>query len=277
MAERKYSILHIPALSFFSKDLYRDVGLHWRGTCFGYLLLLLAVCWIPTMIIIHFGTTEFVQNEASKVVSQVPVITIKDGIASVNEPQPYYIMAPDGNDVFIIIDTTGTVTSLADSNAYALITKTEAIYKENESQTRTFSFANIKDFTLDQAKLNKWLATFQKLFAPVMYFFAIAFSYVYRIIQALIYAATGLLFAKGFKTKIEYPALLRLAVVAVTPAIIINTIATIAGVVTCGIWLLYLAIALAYLAFGVKAVSDTQRPMDEPTFGPPIEHLGDQM
>ena len=127
MAERKYSILHIPALSFFSKDLYRDVGLNWRGTCFGYLLLLLAACWIPIMIIIHSDTREWIRNEASKVVSQFPVIIIKDGIASVNEPQPYYIMTPDGNEVFIIIDTTGTVTSLADSNAYALITKTEFI------------------------------------------------------------------------------------------------------------------------------------------------------
>jgi hypothetical protein len=277
MAERKYSILHIPALSFFSKDLYCDVGLNWRGTCFGYLLLLLAVCWIPIMIIIHFGTAEFVQNEAPKVVSQVPAITIKDGIASVNEPQPYYIMTPDSNEVFAIIDTTGTVTSLADSNALLLITKTEAIYKENETQTRTFSFANIKDFTLTQAEINNWLSTFQKLFVPVTYPFVLAFSYAYRIIQALIYAAIGLLFAQGFRTKIEYPAMLRLAVVAVTPAIIINTVVTLAGVVSCGIWLLYLVIALAYLAFGVKAVSDAKRPTDEPTFGEPPEQFGDRM
>jgi len=277
MAERKYSILHIPALSFFSKDLYRDVGLNWRGTCFGYLLLLLAVCWIPWMIIMHKSLAEFVRNEAPKMISQVPVFTIKDGIASIDEPQPYYITTPDSNEVFVIIDTTGTVTSLADSNAYALITKTEAIYRENETQTRTFSFANIKDFTLDQAKLNKWLATFQKLFVPLMYPFALAFSYGYRIIQALIYAAVGLLFAQGFKTKIEYPAMLRLAVVAVTPAIIINTVVTLAGVVTCGIWLFYLAIAMAYLAFGVKAVSEAQYPDDGLTFGPPPEQFGDRM
>lgn len=277
MAERKYSILHIPALSFFSKDLYRDIGLNWRGTCLGYLLLLLAVCWIPGILMMHLSLSEFVKNEAPKLISQVPTFTIKDGIASIDEPQPYYIMVPDSNEVFVIIDTTGTVTSPADSNAYALITQTEIIYRENDIQTRTLSFADIKDFTLDQAKLSKWIDTFRKISVPVMYPFVLAFSYVYRIIQALIYAAIGLLFAQSFRKKIEYPAMLRLAVTAVTPAIIINTIATLAGVVGCGIWLLYMAIALAYLAFGVKAVSAAQQPAEEPTFGPPPEQFSDRM
>ena len=277
MAERRYSILHIPALSFYSKDLYRDVGLNWRGTCLGYLLLLLAICWIPWMVKAHIGLSDFVQNEVPKIVSQIPTITIKDGLASIDEPQPYYITEPDSNDIFAIIDTTGTVTSLADSNAFLLITKTEAIYKKNEVQSQTYSFADIKDFTLTQAKINKWLEVFRTVAIPVMYPFVLAFSYVYRIIQVLIYAAIGLLFAQGFRAKIEYPVLLRLAVVAVTPAIIINTIVSLSGYVFCGMWLLYFAIAMVYLAFGVKAVSESQRPMDEQTFGEPPEQFGDRM
>jgi hypothetical protein len=261
-------------MSFFSKDLYRDVGVNWRGTCFGYLLLLLAVCWIPWMVKVHLGLSEFVKNEAPKMISQVPTITIKDGIASVDEPQPYYIMTPDSNEVFAIIDTTGTVTSLADSNALMLITKTEAMFKDNEHEK--FSFADIKDFTLSQAKLNRWLDTLRRLVVPVMYPLALVFSYAYRIVQALIYAAIGLLFAHGFKTKIEYPAMLRLAVVAVTPAIIIKTIATLAGLALCGMGMLYLGIAMVYLAVGVHAVSEAQQPADESTFGPPPEQFNNQ-
>lgn len=277
MAERKYSILHIPVLSFFSKDLYLDVGLNWRGTCFGYLLLLLAVSLIPFMVIMHISLTEFADNEAPKIISQVPTLTIKDGIASIDELQPYYITLPDSNELLAIIDTTGTVTSLADSNALLLVTQTEAIYKENDVQTRTFTFADIEDFTLDQAKLNEWLQIFRKVAIPVIYPSVLAFSYAYRIIQALIYAAIGLLFAQAFKTKIEYPAMLRLAVTAVTPAIIINTVASLAGFVYCCMWLLYFAIAMAYLAYGVKAISEAHQPMDEPTFGPPPEQFNDQL
>ena len=153
----------------------------------------------------------------------------------------------------------------------------EAIYKKNEVQSQTYSFADIKDFTLTQAKINKWLEVFRTVAIPVMYPFVLVFSYVYRIIQVLIYAAIGLLFAQGFRTKIEYPAMLRLAVVAVTPAIIINTIVSLSGYVFCGMWLLYFAIAMVYLAFGVKAVSESQQPMDEQTFGEPPEQFGDRM
>jgi hypothetical protein len=277
MAARKYSILHIPVMSFFSKDLYRDVGLNWRGTCLGYLLLLLAVCWIPWMVKTHMGLSKFVKDYAPKIVSQVPTITIKDGLASIDEPQPYYILVPDTNDVFIIIDTTGTITSLADSNALVLITKTEVIFAENEGETFSFADTDIKDFTLSQAKLNRWLNTLQKLAVPVMYPLALAFSYAYRIIQALIYAAVGLLFAHGFKTKIEYPAMLRLAVAAVTPAIIVNTITSLAGIASCGMWMLYLGIALGYLAFGVHSISEARQQVDEPTFGPPPTQFHDQL
>jgi hypothetical protein len=40
---KKYSIFHIPVFSFFSRELYRDVGMHWKGVNFLYLLLLLAI------------------------------------------------------------------------------------------------------------------------------------------------------------------------------------------------------------------------------------------
>jgi hypothetical protein len=31
---KKFSIIHLPLMSFFSEALYRDVGLHWKGTGF---------------------------------------------------------------------------------------------------------------------------------------------------------------------------------------------------------------------------------------------------
>jgi hypothetical protein len=88
---KRYRIFHIPVLAFFSKGLYTDVAFNWKGTCLGYLFLLLAVCWIPAMIELDSGLDNFVETEAPKIISQVPTITIKDGVASIDEPQPYYI------------------------------------------------------------------------------------------------------------------------------------------------------------------------------------------
>ncbi len=85
---KQYSFYHIPVLSFFSTSLYRDVAVNWRGTCFPYLLLLLAVCWIPGMINFQNWVSHSMEIEAPKIISQVPVITVADGEASIEEPEP---------------------------------------------------------------------------------------------------------------------------------------------------------------------------------------------
>ena len=138
---KRFSIFHIPVLSFFSKELYIDVGLHWKGVNFLYLLLLLAICWIPTMIGIHVSFLDFIDNEAPAVVEQVPEITITNGEASIKEPQPYYIKDPENGDVLAIIDTTGTIDSLEDPNAICLLTKSRVIYRETKCETRTFGLS----------------------------------------------------------------------------------------------------------------------------------------
>ena len=252
---KKYSIIHLPFLSFFSKELYRDVGLCWKGVGFAYLLLLLTVCWIPTMVKIHVGFSDFINNEVPPFIEQVPDITITDGEASIQEPQPYYIKAPDSNDVIAIIDTTGTTESLEDANAICLLTRTNVIWRQNEFETRTVDLSNVKNFVLDSDRIMGWLHIAEKFLVIVMYPFALLGSYLYRIVQALIYAAVGLLFASWCKVSLSYAALLRLAIVAVTPCIIVGTVL---GLVATSLpWYLYPAAALAYLFFGVWACSQT--------------------
>ncbi len=253
---KKFSIIHIPVLSFYSKELYRDVGLNWKVAGFAYLLLLLAVCWIPVMISVHMGFSDFVNNEAPGFVEQVPRITIADGELSIEEPQPYHIKLPDSNDVLAIIDTTGEIESLEeikDANVIFLLTKNNIIMRQSGVETRTYDLSDVENFVLDGYDIMGWLRIFGKFFAIAAYPFALICSYVYRIVQALIYAAIGLLFASVCKVKLPYNALLRLAITAVTPCIIVGTILDIAGIHVP--WPLYPAVALGYLFYGVKATS----------------------
>lgn len=253
---KKFSIIHIPVLSFFSKDFYREVGLQWKGICFAYLLLLLAICWIPGMVKIHLGFSNFIDNEAPAFIDQVPEITITDGRVSIEEPQPYYIKIPDTNDILAVIDTTGTINSLEDANSLCLLTKTGFIWRQGEFETRTFDLSQVKNFTLSGDSIMKFLHITKKLLVIILYPFVLLSSYVYRIIQALIFAAIGLLFASLSKVSLSYGALLRLAVVAMTPCMIIKTAFGLAGVhLPCGVGLVYLLVALAYLYFGVYACS----------------------
>ena len=142
---KQYSIHHVPLWSFFSRRLYRDVCFEWRGVAFGYLLVLLAVCWVAPMLKLHMQFGEFVDNDAPPFLSQVPVITITDGRASIAEPQPYEIVDPDSGRPLVVIDTTGQVTSFKDTEAVALLSATQVMVKNSDIETRTFDLEEIDD------------------------------------------------------------------------------------------------------------------------------------
>ena len=253
---KKFSIIHIPVLSFFSKELYRDVGLYWKGVNFSYLLLLLVICWIPTMIKIHVGVTDFVNNEAPTVIEQLPEITITNGEVSISEPQPYYIKDPENGDVLAIIDTTGTIESLEDSNAICLLTKTKIMWQKSEAETQIVDLSKVEHFVLNSERVMGWLHTANKFFVIIICLVALLGSYLFRIVQALIYAAVGLLFASWCKVTLSYATLLRLAVVAMTPCLLAKTIFGIADIHLPYATLISLVITLAYLFFAVKANSE---------------------
>ena len=264
MTTKRYSMMHVPVLSFFSKDLYRDVGLNWKGVNFLYLLILLVVCHIPTAYMANVYFSNFVKNDAPAFVEQVPAIRIVDGELSIEEPQPYYITEPESGDVLAIIDTTGTIESLKDTEALVLVTETEIIWQKDQFQTQTFDLAPVEEFALDSDRIMGWLRVAGKYVGIVLYPLGLSSSYIYRIIQALIYAAIGLIFASSCKAVLSYATLIRLAVVAVTPCIITGTILDLASVSLPP--LLYLAAAMVYLYIGVKSVSETTAEPEEIQF-----------
>ncbi len=242
-------------MSFFSGAFYRHACLNWKGTGFAYLLLLLAICWIPPMIQLQLGLSNFVVNEAPKMVSQVPEIIIVDGEAFIEENQPYYIKDPETGKILVVIDTTGEITSLAETDAVVLVTDTQATFKKSEFENRSFSFSEIKELTLNQEMITGWLNVMRRFAVPVLYPLTVAVSFAFRIVQLLIYAVIGMLFASLCKSERTYESLIRLSVVAVTPCIIINTILGVMGVAIplAGLW--YFLITMGYLFFGVKAAA----------------------
>ena len=252
---KKFSIFQLPVLSFYSSQLYQDVGLNWKGVGLGYLFLLLAICTIPKMFKLHNGLSLFIDREAPPFIEQIPKITIEKGKVHIDQPQPYYIKAPDSNDVVAIIDTTGQIQSLENTEAFALLTKTKLIMRQSNAESRTYDLSQVESFVLDQDKITGWLNTVKKIFIPFLYPFVLLGSFIFRSIQALIYAVIGLFFAALCKTKLSYSALLRLAVVAVTPCIILRTVLEIISIKIPMDGLLFFLIAMAYLFCGVRVCS----------------------
>jgi hypothetical protein len=209
---------------------------------------------------IQRGLSHFIEEEAPSFINQVPEITIEKGVVHIDKPQPYYITSPDSNEIVAIIDTTGQIQSLDNTDAFVLLTKTRLISRQSKSESRTYDLTNVQHFVLDQDKITNWLNISKKLLVPLLYPFVLLGSFIFRIIQSLIYAAIGLLFAAWCKTKLSYPALLRLAVVAVTPCIIVRTVFEYASAKPplAGLW--FFLTAMGFLLYGIKACSQIKGP-----------------
>jgi len=256
--------------SFYSAPLYRDVGRHWKGTGLLYLLLLLALVWIPEMV--HFQGTlaAFVEGEGRTFADQLPTITITDGQVSTDVETPHFIRDPKTDQVWAIIDLTGEYTSLQDTDARLLLTRNQVLMSRERGtipETRVYDLSGVESFTLDGSRVLGWLEVAASWLAILCYPVALLFSFIYRIVQVLIYAAIGLLIARSVKVDLDYVALMRLTAVAITPAVVASMVRSVAEVSIPVWWLLAFAIAMGYLVFAIKAnatVVDHSQPTAEP-------------
>ncbi|MCI0408688.1 MAG: DUF1189 domain-containing protein [Acidobacteria bacterium] len=255
---KRYSIFHPLVMSFYSPSLYRDVANHWTGVGFLYLLLLLSLAWIHPIVRLHQSAAALMETLGPAVLEQVPTITIRQGEVSLDEPQPYVIEVPGSNTPLAVIDTTGQTTPES-TQAFLLLTKRQAIVRKNPRETRTYDLSGIQDLTVDRTTVKRILDSCQRWLAILAYPAALLGSYVYRILQVLIYASIGLLFAHLLKAPLEYPELLRLASVAVTPAIVVDTLRGAAGFGSSLVWWFFcFLISMGYLLFAIRVNSSAE-------------------
>ncbi len=250
---KRYSTVHPLYLSFYSKDLYRDVARNWGKTAFLYLFLLLAVCAIPVMFKVHAAVSDYLRNEAPDIVKQIPTITISKGVASVSGETPYIIKDPKTNTPFFIIDTTGKTVSLKGSEAVILLTKTKLFFRSSASDTRAVDLSEIDALTISPSTVYDWIETFLDYFIYLFYPFALLFSFLFRAVEALIFGVIGTIFAKHVGVPLAYRATLGIAAVSLTPAIILDTFYNYAEINIPFWWLFDFLVALGYLLFAVQA------------------------
>lgn len=274
---KRYSILHLPFWSFFSPAFYADVGLRWKGTGFGPLLLLVALCWLAIMIHTQQAFSRFLDREAPKVLKQTPTLHIVKGEVSVDVPQPHAIVFPEAGLRFLVIDTTGGTASLKEADAKMLLTRTQLIYEKSPVETRTFDLSKIEDFTLTPKRIASWTAIIRRYALPLSYPFAVLGSFVFRLLQALLYSLAGLLFALGFGKRLQYAQVLRLTVTAISTVFVLRTVLTVIETPLPSGWI-FLLMAMGYLLVGVasasRAAAAAAAPAAPVVMPPPVPPAG---
>ncbi len=252
---KEYSILHAPLFAFFSRDFYRDVGLYWKGTGLFYLFLIMAIGWAPVVYQLQVSYNNFLQNEMPPILDQIPEITFENGELAIDKPEPYYIYDPENKEIPVaIIDTTGQITSLNETDAIILVTATTIETKKSEQETRIYQLDQINEsFTLDADMINDWMVTINRLFWPILYPLLLLVTFLFRIFAVLIYAGLVMAFAAGFGSELTYAGAMRIAAIALTPVVVVRTVLWTTGASLPFDPLIFFLVVVAYLLFGTSA------------------------
>jgi ABC-type sugar transport system permease subunit len=218
-----------------------------------YLLALLALSVIPGVMKVRADLITFFNTEAPGFVQQVPTITVADGKVSVKKPQPYYIKDKKTGKPVMIIDTTGKVASLKGSQAVVLLTKNSIEIKTDKTETRTFDLSDIRRLTVNHKVIYDWMDSFEDWSIFVFYPLALVFSFFYHIVEVIFYAAIGLIFARSLQAQLRFRTLVRLAVIAITPSVILGVFVAVAALDIPYWWYISLLISTAYVYFAVRS------------------------
>jgi energy-coupling factor transporter transmembrane protein EcfT len=255
---REYSIFGaMVRAAFFHAGVYRDVARNWNGIGFWYLFLLLLITW-----------AAFVRNDFPTVVADLPPITINKGHVTSPVEQPYFIKDKKSGKTMAVIDTTGTINTMDDTDAVVLITDHKIWSRQsNNNEIKQYDLSKVNYFYLDKAKLIGWMDTLSHCLAIGLLPIVLIGELIFRLIQVLIYGAINLAFGSMFGANLTYAAAMRLAVVSVTPIIFIDTVLW-AGGWSIPFWtLLGIGISLLYMAMAVRANANANPP---PTSGFPV-------
>lgn len=250
---RSYNILQAIFMSFYSKNLYRDVAINWGGKAFLYLLFLLALSWIAVTYQIQHGINQIYYRNSDKIIAQIPILHIQEGKVSTPENRPYFIKDPDTNKEIAVIDTTGQYTTLEQTQTTLLVTKDTIITRTKPDEIKSFEIANSVNGIINPEQVNSFVKAYIGYAWIILFLFFVIFSYFYRIIQALIYALIGKIFSSIMGIRLTYGQIILIAMVAITPVIIVSSLFEFFNVSFPYHNLFYFALALIYLCYGISA------------------------
>lgn len=251
--ERQFNIFEAIYLSFYSKRLYREVATTWGGYAILYLLMIVTLSWIAMTWQFQTIISEGYKNNNGWIVSQVPVMTVKDGKISTPSHKPYIITEPGTQNKIAIIDTTGKYKSLEEAGTGILVTEDKIITSNSNNETRIYNISQKTNVTVDPFIVNGYINKIVGYAWIPMFICFVLMSFFYRLVQAFIYAVLGKIFNYFYDTELTYGQIALIAMIAVTPAIILDILLGAAAIHFNGQYTLYFILTMFYLCYGLAA------------------------
>lgn len=225
---------------------------------FFYLLFLLALSWIGVIYGMQIALNKSYTKNSELIVSQMPVMTIKDGKLSTPEAKPYFVKDPETKGTLVVVDATGQYTSLEAAKAPVLVTQTAVISQTKPDQIRIDKIPNGLNMVVKPDVVNDYIKKYIGYTWILLFILFVIFSYILRLIQVLIYALCGLVFKAIFKVPLTYGQLIVITIVALTPVIVLSTILDLFGIFVPNEGLIGFMLTMLYLCFGILANKNPQ-------------------
>ncbi len=253
---RRFTIVHPLYMAFYSRALYRDVARNWKGYGVAYLLSLVALCMIPSALTTQSAISDFLNKEGPKIIRQMPAVTISKGRLSIDRPEPYFVRDEKTGDPVILFDADDKASPGERAKVPILVLRSEIIVRGEGGQVRHLDLSDVDGFHSDKRLLYDWMDDLSESLALFLYPFIVLFSFIVRIFETAVCGAIGAAFAKSLNSRLTYPDLMRLSVIALTPSMVVGAVVKIAGVIIPLWWAAGLPITLAFLYYGIKAASE---------------------
>ena len=261
---RRFSILQAVPLSFFSRDLYRDVAGSWRGAGLVYLVVVVALVTAVVVIGMQFSLRRWAAGPAQGFADQVPTIVIRHRVVEFDQPMPYVLQDRKTGKEWVVIDTTGQITSLEGLEATVLLTADRVMYRKSAAETRVFNISAIDNLTISPTRAREWLGLLATWLALLLAPFIFGGLFVFRLVQLLVFALVGMVVAALSRNRLDFSTLLRITAVALTPALLLEPLLDLAGAKATSWAFVWTVLPLGYVVWAVLA---SRRPPEDAAAG----------
>ena len=220
---REYNVFQALYMSFYSKHLYGDVAKNWKGACLLYLLMVVALIWIPKSIHLQMQTNDLVAFvDKPDVLAKLPSFIIDNGAVSVQGDNPYYF--PSDKMPLAVVDTTGAFASLDDHPLTSVLLTKDRFFYRNQKQVKSYSVSKVDYLEMNQGVAKAWIDILRSYVGLVAYPLGVLGTYFVRIFYTFIYGLLLWAVSSILKFPVTFGIAWRLAVVARTPILIVTTI-----------------------------------------------------
>jgi len=223
---RSHHLPWTPLLAFFKRDFYAEVAYQWTGTGIGYMFLLVCLSWLVTVTLtVALPAVRILSDQQlPKFCEQMPRITISQGQLSIDKQCPYTVYDGKGNAVVLFVADDKPPN---EGHPPIIVSKHAIEIDVPGAGLKTYQLASLVPLKENlKIDVGSMFSSAKRIlpWLPVIYLVVgtpIVFSL--HVVQMLIYGLAAMFIARLFQCPITYKTGLRLAAVAITPAIVAST------------------------------------------------------